>query len=142
MAQNAANAFADVFKNAGWSGWDFNQLFSASRRNLEVLTAANQVLAQGFQEAARRQSQIAQSNAEEAIQLFKEIYSSKSPDMSATKQANFAKSAIETAVANARETFEVLQKANAEAAEILGDRVKDAWAEMAKSGSSSSKKNS
>ncbi len=139
QSQRIADAFK-VFADFKAPNYDFNQLFSLSRRNIEALTAANQAFAGGVQAVARRGAEIAKNSSEEAIQLFREVYSSQSPEAGAQKQADFVKTQFESAMANAREVFEVLSKSNAEAAEIITKRLTDALNEVSKTAQQASSK--
>ena len=125
MAQNTFQDAFKVFTDFKAPVYDFNQLFSFGRRNVEAFTAANQAVAEGAQAVARRQAEIMKSNTEEAIQLFRDVYSSKNPEASASKQAEFAKQAFETSLSNLREMFEMLSKSNVEAAEVITKRVSE-----------------
>lgn len=135
--------FADAFKvftDFKAPVYDFNQLFSVGRRNIEAFTSANQAVAEGAQAVARRQAEIAKNSAEEAIQLFREVYSSPSPDAGAQKQADFVKSQFESALANAREVFEMISKSNSEAAEIITRRITEALGEANKAANTAGRK--
>lgn len=125
MAQNTFQDAFKVFTDFKAPVYDFNQLFSFGRRNVEAFTAANQAVAEGAQAVARRQAEILKSNTEEAIQLFRDVYSSKNPEASASKQAEFAKQAFETSLSNLREMFEMVSKSNVEAAEVITKRVSE-----------------
>ena len=125
MAQNTFQDAFKVFTDFKAPVYDFNQLFSFGRRNVEAFTAANQAVAEGAQAVARRQAEIMKSNTEEAIQLFRDVYSSKNPEASASKQAEFAKQAFETSLSNLREMFEMVSKSNVEAAEVITKRVSE-----------------
>lgn len=132
MAQNNFAEAFKVFTDFKAPVYDFNQLFSIGRRNLEAFSAANQAIAEGAQAVARRQAEVSRNNTEEAIQLFRDIYSSKNPEASAAKQAEFVKQSFETTLANLREMFEMASKSNVEASEVLSKRISDAMAEFNK----------
>jgi phasin family protein len=122
MSQN--KAFNDAFKafSSVQPQADFKEVFNAGRKNVEAFTAANQAFAEGVQAVFRRQAEVAQKQAEDALNLFKEVASSKNPEASIAKQAEFAKSAFETSLANTREAIETASKAGTEASEIIGKR--------------------
>lgn len=130
MAQQPNNPFADAFK--AFSNFqnfqqnpnaNFRDVFNAGRRSVEVMTAANQAVAEGAQAVIRRQVEIAQKNAEGAIDLFKEVATSKSPEASIAKQAEFARNVFENSVATSRELWEIASKAIGEASEIVNKHV-------------------
>jgi phasin family protein len=71
----------------------------------------------------RRQVQIAQSNAEEAIRLVKDLLASaSSPETSMARQAEYVKSTVESALASSRELMDLAAKANVEAMDVLKKR--------------------
>ena len=139
MAQNPFQDAFKVFTDFKAPTADFNQFFSFGRRNVEALTAANQAVAEGAQAVARRQAEILKNNTEEAIQLFRDVYSSKNPEASASKQAEFAKQAFESALSNLREMFEMVSKSNVEAAEVITKRVSEIMNESNKAQSNAKK---
>jgi len=129
------NPFAEAakfFSNFQVPAWNFKDAFNAGRRNVEALTAANQAVAEGAQAVIRRQVEIAQSNAEGALNLMKEVYSSKSPEVSMAKQAEFAKQVFESSLANTRELIEMASKSGAEAADILSKQFVNSVEEISK----------
>ncbi len=133
MAQSS-NKFAEGWKALSdfkVPSYDFNALVSIGRRNIEALTAANQAVAEGAQAIAKRQAEIARAGAEEAIDLFREVYSSKTPEAGAAKQAEFARSAFESALGNVRELYEMALKSNSEAAEVVTKRLTEVLGEVA-----------
>lgn len=122
------NAFADLFKNS----FDFNQLFSTQRRNLEALSAANQVVAEGVQEGFRNQAEVLRSNVETVLKASKDAFSSGSPEAGIAKQAELAKSIFETTLSNLREATEMATKCGFEAFEVLNKRASENLNEISK----------
>jgi len=118
---------------------DFNEVVSAARKNFEVLSTANQAIVEGAQAVAQRQLEIAQANAENLLQMFKEVASSKDTKEGAAKQAEFAKQAIEKSLADSREVFELASKSNSKAYELIGKQVTDNIKELSKVSSGSKK---
>ena len=128
-----SKAFTEAFK--GFSefklpNYDFNSVFSLTRRNVEAFTAANQAFAEGIQAAARRGTEIAQRNLEDTLSLVRDISSSKSPEASATKQAQFVQKSLEAAVSNAREIAQIVTKSGEEASSVLSKRFNQAISEI------------
>jgi phasin family protein len=113
MATNFA--FNDFFKN----NFDFNQLVTAQRRNIEALSAANQVVVEGAQAISRRQAEVIRSNVEDVLKASKDLLTSGTPETNLTKQADFAKSIFESALANLREVTEMVTKSGFEAFDLL-----------------------
>lgn len=142
-------AYADIFKI--WSdfkppfaapSFDFNSIFTIQRRNIEALTAANQVMAEGIQAVTRRQAEIARSNVEQAIKATREIIATGSPEGGAAKQADFAKGQFEKTLTNLREVSEMVTKSGFEAFDLLNKRIAETFEEISDVVSSTTPKKS
>ena len=125
---NFNNAFTDMFKNT----LDFNQMFSTQRRNIEALSAANQVVVEGVQAISRRQAEVMRSNVEDSLKASKDLMTSGTPETNMTKQADFAKSFFETSLQNLREITEMATKSGFEAFDVLNRRAAETLEEMSK----------
>src|SRR4051812_13393186 len=112
-------AFTDLFKNA----FDFNQLFSTQRRNIEALSAANQAVVEGAQAISRRQAEVIRSNVGDVLKASKDILTSGTPETNLTKQADLAKVIFENTLSNLREITETVTKSGFEAFDVLNKRV-------------------
>ena len=130
------NPFANQFTEAmnqlnGFSApnVDFNQVFAIGRRNIEALTAAHQAITEGAQTAAQRSAEQLQKNIEQAVELAREVYSSKSPEASSQKQIKFLTDSLETSMAQAQEVYELLSKSGAEASDTLSKRANECISE-------------
>ncbi|MBY0406385.1 MAG: TIGR01841 family phasin [Rickettsiales bacterium] len=137
---NYNNAFADMFKNT----LDFNQLFSTQRRNIEALSAANQVVVESAQAMARRQAEVVRTSVEDALKASKDLMTSGTPETNMSKQADFARSFFETTLSNLREITEMATKSSFEAFDVLNKRAAETMDEMTKAAgaTTSSKKKS
>src|SRR5271154_2014520 len=107
-------AFTDMFKNA----FDFNQLVSTQRRNIEALSAANQVVVEGAQAISRRQAEVIREGVEDVLKASKDILTSGTPENNLTKQSELAKSIFETTLANLRDITETATKFSFEAFDV------------------------
>lgn len=133
-------AFADMFK----SSMDFNQIFSTGRRNMEALSAANQVVVESAQAIARRQSEVARANIDNALKVSKDMMTSGTPETSINKQSDLMKAFFENTLNNLREVSELVTKSSFEAFDVLNRRTAESLEEIgaASCPSSSSKKKS
>ncbi|RJF84997.1 phasin family protein [Azospirillum cavernae] len=111
-------------------GVDVEAILSSQRKNIEALTAANQLAAEGFQAVLRRQAEIVRSSVEEASSFVNDVLSASTPEAKAAKQAELVKAAFEKALANARELAELVTKSNTEAADVLSKRVSESLEEL------------
>lgn len=129
------NPFADVFKS--WSEFtpasaDYKDALAQGRKNVEAFVSAGQIVTESLQSAASKQAEFARNSAQEVIDLWKEVASSKSVEASASKQAEFAKNSVEKGLNNSREIFEIASKASTEAYEVLSKQAQQAASEATK----------
>ena len=114
------NSFAKLFRVPGFG---INTVVVIQRRNVEALTAANQMIAQGLQTVVQRQGEIAR----QSVKQFQDLVSFKPSSTSVTetlvKQIDVAKTSYEKNVTNARELGDLVAKVGLEAADILSRRV-------------------
>lgn len=111
---------------------DMDAFVSASRRNMETLTAANRVALEGAQAVARRHMEIMQQSMTEMTEAMRALTTTESPQAKAAKQAELLKSAYERAVANIKELGDMIQKSNGEALKLLNTRFTEAMDEIRK----------
>lgn len=111
-------------------GFDLEKLLTAQRKNLEALTAANRLAAEGYQAVAKRQTEIVKEGMQEMVAGMKGMMTGGSPEANAGKQAEFARQAFEKALANARELAELVAKSNSEALDVINKRVAESLEEL------------
>ena len=130
MQNYAFNEFFknDLFKNS----FDFNQLFSAGRRNIEAASAVNQIAVESAQAISRRQAEIARENVENMLKVGKDLMSGNPAEVSVSKNAEAARSFFENALANLREMTEMVSKSSFEAYDILNRRAAESMEEVSK----------
>ena len=109
---------------------DMEAFVSASRRNMETLTAANRVALEGAQAVARRHMEIVQQSMAELSEAVRSMSSVEAPQAKAAKQAELLKIAYERAVANMKEISDLIQQSNAEAVSLLNNRFTEAMDEV------------
>jgi phasin family protein len=109
---------------------DMEAFVSASRRNMETLTAANRVALEGAQAVARRHMEIVQQNMADLTEAMRAMSSIEPPQAKAAKQAELLKQAYERAVANMKEIGDLITQSNAEAINLLNSRFTEAMDEV------------
>lgn len=132
-------AFTDMFKNQ----MDFGQLFSTSRRNMEAISAANQVVVESAQAITRRQAEVARANIDNALKVSKDLMTGGTPETAIGKQSDLMKAFFENTLTNLREVSELVTKSSFEAFDVLNRRAAESLEEMscaASSACSASKK--
>lgn len=130
---NYANAFTDMFKN----NFDYNQVLTTGKRNLEAASEAGQAVVENAQAISRRQAEIIRENVEGALKASKDIFTSGTPETNMAKQAAFAKSSFETALANLREVSEMAAKSCFEIFDVVTARATESMEELSKASGSS-----
>jgi len=126
----AAADFGKFFANGKTPMFDVEAAFAAQRKNIEALTAANRVAIEGAQAVMRRQTELAREAIEGFSSLSKDVTAPGSAEDKFAKQADAAKAAFETALANAREITGLVQKASDEAVSVISKRVVANFDEM------------
>src|SRR5690606_37739459 len=92
-------------------------------KNIEALTAANQIAFEGVQTIAKRQAEIARKGAEDLSAAAKELTAAGSTEDKVARQATLAKESFEAAIAHLRELASIAQKANTRAVDVISKRV-------------------
>jgi phasin family protein len=118
-----AGDFGKYFVNGKAPSFDFDAVFALQRKNVEALTAANQLAFDGVKAVAQRQAEIARKAFEEFGKVTKELTTAGTPEDKFAKQADLTKAAFEEALTNLRELIDTLQKSQALAVDVLSKRV-------------------
>lgn len=111
-------------------GVDVESALASQQKNIQALTAANQLAFEGFQAVARRQSEILRQTIEQTTSIVSELLAAGSPEEKVAKQADLVKAAFEKALANTRELAELVTKSNSEAADVINKRVSESLEEL------------
>ncbi len=109
---------------------DMESFLSASRKNLETLSAANRVALEGAQAVARRHMEIVQSSMAEMTEAMQALAATDTPQAKAARQADLLKQAYQHAVAHMKELSDLIQQSNAEALGLLNRRFAEAMDEI------------
>lgn len=115
--------YGKLFGNGKLPGFDVDAVMASQRKNIEALTAANQVAFEGVQTIAKRQAEFARKATEELSLVAKELATVGTPEDKIARHVAIARDAFETAVANLRELSTIAQKANTEAVDLISKRV-------------------
>jgi phasin family protein len=102
---------------------DFSSIVDRERKNIEALAEANRIAFEGWQNLARRQSEILQDSMKRAVDDAKS-------QTALQKGAELARSAFETALANMRELAEMATKSQKDAFEVIRKRVEENMNEL------------
>jgi phasin family protein len=131
---DAPQNFTDMFKNLGEqlkiAPFDMTKIMEHQQKNLEAMTKSWQAMAGGANEIARKQRETRRKSGEGRHRHGAGIQSGGSPQDIMAKQAEFAKKAMEAAIANTRDIAELVQKSSTEAFKIVQDRMKESYEEI------------
>lgn len=111
-------------------GVDVDAILASQRKNIEAVTAANQLAIEGFQAVVRRQAEILRQTMEEAGPLVTDLMGAGSPQDKVAKQAEVVKTAFGKALVNMKELAEMVAKSNSEAANVISKRVSESLEEL------------
>ena len=109
---------------------DVQQIMAISRKNIEAVTAANQLAVEGIQAVLKRQAEIVQESIKEANSIVSEITAAGTPEDKIIRQVELVKQAYEHAISNTKELAELAAKSNEEAIEVISGRVTDSLDEI------------
>ena len=124
--------FARIFSESGLPGADLDAMLASQKKNIEALVSAGQVVAEGYQAVAQRQSEIVRTAMGEAQAKVDAAKMPGTMNEQLAGQTELLKSGIEQVIRNLRESSELVQKSRTEALEILGRRVAEGLDELKK----------
>jgi len=124
------NDFTKAFADFKIPGFDIEGLLATQRRNMEAVSAANQLAVEGVQAVIRRQTEILRQTVEESSAALKDVLAVGAPDEKIAQQADLVKAAFEKALGNLRELTEMVAKSNTEAADVLTKRIGESLTEL------------
>jgi phasin family protein len=133
MAQ-APQSFTDMFRNLGEQlklpQVDVAKIMEHHQKNLDAMTRSWQAMASGAGEVAKKQRAIFEAAVKDVTEMAKEYKPGGSPQEIIAKQSEFAKKAMEAAIANTRDIAELVQKSSGEAFKIVQDRMKQTYEDI------------
>ncbi len=109
---------------------DVDAFVAVQRRNVEAVTAATTVAADGYKALAARQTEMVHGVFDAYVSTMREMMGVKDPSDGAAKQVAFATSAFEKSITQTRELADIATKANTEAFDVLNKRVVESLDEI------------
>lgn len=122
--------FTTMMQGLKVPGIDMNELLASQRKNIEACTKAAQIASEAAGAVARRQADIMRAAIAEATELMHNYNPSGRPDEAIARQAELAKKAFETGLANAKELADMVGKSAEEAFQVVQKRVTDGLEEI------------
>ena len=133
MADPAQN-FTDMFKKFGEQlkvqPFDMTKIMEHHQKNLEAMTRSWQAMAEGASGIANKQKEIFEAAMKDMAEMAQSYKPGGNPQDVMAKQAEFAKKAMEAAIANTKDIAELVQKSSTEAFKIVQDRMKESYEEI------------
>jgi phasin family protein len=131
QARHNAEEFSRLFTDAKLPALlDTKAVLAAHKRNIEVLTKANQIAIDGAQAVVKRNMEILQQTVAEMSETIQALSADGTPQEKAASQAALLKRSYERAIAHTRELGELIQTTNTEAASVLNKRFTEAVEEV------------
>jgi phasin family protein len=122
--------FTKVFSEFRVPNFDVETILATQRRNIEAVTAANQLVIEGIQALLKREAEILRQTIDESSAALKDLMATGAPEEKLAQQADLLKSSFEKAIANLRELAELVAKSNTNATEVLTKRIGDSLTEL------------
>jgi phasin family protein len=131
---DASQAFTDMFRKMGEQlkvpSFDMTKIMEHHQKNFEAMTRSWQAMAGGATAIASKQREIFEATVKDITEMAKDFKPTGSPQDILTKQTEFAKKAMEAAIANTRDIAELVQKSSTEAITIIQGRMKESYEEI------------
>ncbi len=109
--------------------FDFQAMLESQRKNLDAVTEANRSLIEGTEALLKRQAELFQEAAKDAVESMSSLTDIK-PEEIAAKQAELFTQAYDKASESMREIAEILRAAQENAIKTMDERVREGLAEL------------
>jgi len=116
--------FAKLTENLKVPGVNIDALIESQRKNIEAMSEAAQLTAEGAAAISRRQLEILRVTNEQVRTAIRDM------KLSSEQQGEFARKAFETAIASARELAEMTVKSNTDVYNVVKQRVTEDFEKM------------
>ncbi len=131
---DAPKGFADMFAKLGEQlripSFDMGMILEHHQKNIDAMTRSWQAFANGATAIANKQRALVEAAVKEVTEMAKEFKPAGSPQEIFAKQTEFAKRAMEAAIANTRDIAEVAQHSGNEALSIIHERMQESLQEI------------
>lgn len=118
--------FNKIFSAYQLPGVDMQQIAAAHQKNIQAITDANKVAAEGMQKLFQHQTNLLQQTLSEFQENSAQMMSPKS----AQDQAEAVKKGVEKTLANMKEMADMATQSQTEAFKIVQKRYEDSLAEL------------
>lgn len=135
--------FGEMLKNIHAPGFDPEEVLESQRKNLEALSRASQITAEGMGSVARRQAEFLAESMNELAAATEKLSASTDAQELLSQQGELMNKAFERALGNMRELADMISESNTEAFDTISRRVEesiDELQDLAESGGGTEKK--
>ena len=128
--QSLNDMFAKLGEQLRIPSVDMTLIMEHHQKNLAAMTRSWQAMASGATAVAQKQREVLESSIREVSDMVRGYQPTGSPQEMFAKQAEFARRAMDAAIANTRDIADLMQKSGAEATRIIHDRMKESYDEI------------
>lgn len=129
-----SDSFADMFtalgRNLKIPSVDVDSVVDHHRKNLEALQKAMSASTAGATEAMARQRDMLQAQMREIADMAQSYKAGAMPHETMERHSEAVRKSFETAVKNAGEVAQIVQKSSVESVDILRQRIRDSMEEI------------
>jgi phasin family protein len=131
---DAPQNFMDMFQKLGEQlkvpSFDMTRIMEHHQKNLDAMTRSWQAMASGATAIAAKQREIFESAVKDITAMAQDYKPTGAPQDIFAKQAEFAKKAMEAAIANTRDLAELVQKSGNDSLKIIHERMQESYEEI------------
>jgi phasin family protein len=128
--KNPLEMFQKLGEQLKVPSFDMSTIMEHHQKNLEAMNRSWQAVASGATAVADKQRQIFEGTIREIAEMAKDYKPTGSPQEVFAKQGEFARKAMEAAIANTRDIAELVQKSSADAIRIIQERMQESYEEI------------
>lgn len=129
-----AESFMDMFSMLGRDlklpAVDVDSILEHHRKNLEALQKSASATASGASSVMAKQREVIQEAVRDITEIAQGYTASANPRDAVAKQVDFARRAFESAVKNASDVAQIVQKSGSESIDILRQRIRESMEEI------------
>jgi phasin family protein len=131
---DAPKNFMDMFQKLGEQlkipSFDVTRIMEHHQKNLDAMSRSWQAVASGAGAVANKQREIFETAMKDVTEMARDYKPAGTPQEVFAKQAEFARKAMEAAIANTRDVAELVQRSGADALGIIQRRMQESYDEI------------
>jgi phasin family protein len=131
---DATQGFTDMFQKLGEQlkvpSFDMTKIMDHQQKNIDAMSRSWQAMAGGATAVVNKQREIFEAAVKDMTDMATSYRPTGSPQDIFTKQAEFAKKALEASINNTRDIAELVQKSGSDALKIIHERMQESYDEI------------